>query len=147
MVLKIIFFLGAKRSVWRQYCHGSSKSQSMGPGFAVEITGQTMDNRAAVGALALWPALFHVNDQFVVVVAQLVRAPDCGSGGWGFKSPQPPQQTNNVPTGSLAQSAEQGTLNPKVIGSIPIRPTTRSLLGCRQLWLSGYSLGSYSEVG
>ena len=28
----------------------------------------------------------------VVVVAQLVRAPDCGSGGWGFKSPQPPWQ-------------------------------------------------------
>ena len=26
----------------------------------------------------------------VVAVAQLVRAPDCGSGGRGFKSPQPP---------------------------------------------------------
>ena len=28
----------------------------------------------------------------VVVVAQLVRAPDCGSGGRGFESPQPPQR-------------------------------------------------------
>ena len=26
----------------------------------------------------------------MVVVAQLVRAPDCGSGGRGFKSPHPP---------------------------------------------------------
>ena len=26
----------------------------------------------------------------VVVVAQSVRAPDCGSGGWGFETPQPP---------------------------------------------------------
>ncbi len=26
----------------------------------------------------------------VVAVAQLVRAPDCGSGGWGFETPQPP---------------------------------------------------------
>ena len=26
----------------------------------------------------------------MVVVAQLVRAPDCGSGGRGFESPQPP---------------------------------------------------------
>ncbi len=27
----------------------------------------------------------------MVVVAQLVRAPDCGSGGRGFKSHHPPQ--------------------------------------------------------
>jgi hypothetical protein len=26
----------------------------------------------------------------MVSVAQLVRAPDCGSGGWGFKSPHSP---------------------------------------------------------
>lgn len=26
----------------------------------------------------------------MVTIAQLVRAPDCGSGGWGFDSPRPP---------------------------------------------------------
>lgn len=29
-------------------------------------------------------------DAVMVAVAQLVRAPDCGSGGRGFKSHQPP---------------------------------------------------------
>ena len=28
----------------------------------------------------------------LVAVAQLVRAPVCGTGGRGFKSPQPPHQ-------------------------------------------------------
>ncbi len=31
------------------------------------------------------------NNFWLVAVAQLVRAPDCGSGGRGFKSHQPPQ--------------------------------------------------------
>lgn len=26
----------------------------------------------------------------MVSVAQLVRAPDCGSGGWGFEAPRSP---------------------------------------------------------
>ena len=30
--------------------------------------------------------------------------------------------------GPLAQSVEQGTFNPKVTGSIPVRPTTKPLL-------------------
>ncbi len=32
----------------------------------------------------------------MVDVAQLVRALDCGSRGWGFKSPRPPQMTTNL---------------------------------------------------
>ncbi len=66
----------------------------------------------------------------MVGVAQLVRAPDCGSGGRGFESLHPPQFSRlqngeNVYNafscldGPLAQLAEQGTLNPKVQGSNP----------------------------
>ena len=32
----------------------------------------------------------------MVAVAQLVRAPDCGSGGRGFKSPQPPSAKRRI---------------------------------------------------
>ena len=72
----------------------------------------------------------------MVSVAQLVRAPDCGSGGRGFKSPRSPSASAGRPpraarcstyrtardfarAASVAQLAEQGTLNPKVEGSIP----------------------------
>ena len=37
---------------------------------------------------------FSEND--MVAVAQLVRAPDCGSGGRGFNSHQPPQKLASV---------------------------------------------------
>src|SRR5688572_11791624 len=91
----------------------------------------------------------------MVGVAQVVRAPGCGPGGRGFKSPRSPLNGNGVKTfersgfgvrsdsgtsprglryqsrhnvvtafditlyASVAQLAEQGTLNPKVEGSIP----------------------------
>ena len=38
-----------------------------------------------------------------------------------MRLPKPTRVT--APSGPLAQPVEQGTLNPKVIGSIPIRPT------------------------
>ena len=44
---------------------------------------------------------------FVVDVAQLVRAPDCGSGGREFESHHPPQNIY----GLLAQSVEHLTFN------------------------------------
>ena len=47
------------------------------------------------------------------------RAPDRGSGGRGFEPLYPP----HFVCGSLAQLVEQGTLNPKVEGSTPSRPT------------------------
>ena len=46
------------------------------------------------------------------------RAPDCDSGRRGFESHRSPHFI-----GPLAQLVEQGTLNPKVEGSIPSRPT------------------------
>ena len=49
----------------------------------------------------------------MVGMAQLVSAPDCGSGGRGFESHYPPF------CGSLAQSVEHWTFNPGVPGSSP----------------------------
>ena len=52
-------------------------------------------------------------------VAQLVRAPACHAGGRRFE-PDP----GRFLFASVAQSVEQGTENPRVIGSIPIGGTT-----------------------
>ena len=49
----------------------------------------------------------------MVGIAQLVSAPDCGSGGRGFESHYPPF------CGSLAQLVEHWTFNPGVPGSNP----------------------------
>ena len=46
-------------------------------------------------------------------VAQLVRAPACHAGGQGFEPPYRRQFA------SVAQLVEQGTENPRVVGSIP----------------------------
>ena len=54
---------------------------------------------------------FHL---VMVGMAQLVSAPDCGSGGRGFESLYPP-----FLYGSLAQSVEHWTFNPGVPGSSP----------------------------
>jgi hypothetical protein len=80
----------------------------------------------------------------MVGVAQLVRASDCGSEGRGFESRCPPQLIDCVSShihGPLAQLVEQGTLNPKVIGSIPIRPTITKQ---RQVPISG---PAFSHLG
>ena len=55
----------------------------------------------------------------MVSVAQLVRVPDCGSGGCEFDSRHSPHFFD----GSLAQLAEHLTLNQGVTGSIPVRST------------------------
>src|SRR3954467_3929189 len=51
----------------------------------------------------------------------------------------PPEPLLEVPHGPLAQLAEQGTLNPKVGGSIPPRPTGEAprLAGLLGFWVSG----------
>ena len=86
-----------------------------------------------------------------MAIAQLVRAPGCGPGGRGFKSPWPPHPVVGL-TGQLfyvvllvirpgllvvttklrpeierasSSTAEQRTLNPQVLGSNP-RGRTRS---------------------
>ncbi len=48
------------------------------------------------------------------------RAPDCDSGGRGFKPHRPPHY---LIVGSLAQLVEQLTFNQLVTGSNPVRPT------------------------
>ena len=55
----------------------------------------------------------------MVGVAQLARATGCGPVGPGFESLYPPHQFPNI-VGPLAQLAEQGTFNPKAVGSTPI---------------------------
>ena len=74
-------------------------------------------------------------EESMVGVAQLVSAPDCGSGGRGFESLHPPHFSSPRAAksciirfrcdGPLAQLAEQGTLNPKVRGSNPRRSTIK----------------------
>jgi hypothetical protein len=85
-----------------------------------------------------FPARQHRAGLLVVVVAQSVRAPDCGSGGCGFKSRQPPWQG-----GSAARS---GAKVRSSIGRAPVSKTGGwgfdSLRACREnLALSSRGLG------
>ena len=71
------------------------------------------------------PETMHLSDHGPV--AQLVRAPACHAGGRRFE-PDPGRRrfrvSENDLYASVAQSVEQGTENPRVIGSIPIGGTT-----------------------
>ena len=61
----------------------------------------------------------------VVDVAQLVRAPDCGSGGRGFESHHPPQVEANFLLFILlgrSQAVRQRALDPRCAGSNPAAP-------------------------
>ena len=53
----------------------------------------------------------------MVDIAQLVRAPDCGSGGRGFESHYSPHMYWGV-----AKSVRQRTLTPSCVGSSPAAP-------------------------
>ena len=72
------------------------------------------------------PETMHLSDHGPV--AQLVRAPACHAGGRRFE-PDPGRRrfrvSENDLYASVAQSVEQGTENPRVIGSIPIGGTSQ----------------------
>ena len=80
----------------------------------------------------------------MVGVAQLVRAPDCGSGCRGFESHLPPQTRGDrghpgplfsFPLGRR-QVVRQGTLTPSSAGSspaVPARPFRRPRGGCHRI--------------
>ena len=55
--------------------------------------------------------------QFFGLVVQLVRTPACHAGGRQFES------VRGRHYASVAQSVEQGTENPRVVGSIPTGST------------------------
>ena len=59
-------------------------------------------------------------------VAQLARAPDCGSGGRRFKPA-------HAPHGTLAQLVERQTEDLRVSGSIPEGPTIQKAAGIHGL--------------
>ena len=62
-------------------------------------------------------------------IVQLVRTPPCHGGGQGFESPSGRQVAYGthwrLQDASVAQSVEQGTENPRVVGSIPTGGTIR----------------------
>ncbi len=77
----------------------------------------------------------------MVIVAQLVRAPDCGSGGHEFDSHYPPQQRDRkrrfATTLSIlsilgcSQVVRQRTLTPSCVCSNPTSPARKSLITMR----------------
>jgi hypothetical protein len=67
------------------------RAGSLEPGLQISI-GQIRRKRRAVGALRHQgrPAPLLESNPGTVAVAQSVRAPGCGPGGWGFESPRSP---------------------------------------------------------
>ena len=58
-------------------------------------------------------------------VVQLVRTLACHARGQGFESPSGRQSLKRGANASVAQLVEQGTENPRVVGSIPTGGTTK----------------------
>lgn len=80
-----------------------------------------------VGSTPTWRASFTLNKVSMVVVAELVNAPDCESG---FLRVQVPSITPLFEYTTVAQLVEQTTDNRLVIGSNPIRGTNILICKC-----------------
>src|SRR5919112_2378397 len=82
-----------------------------------------------------------------VVVAQSVRAPDCGSGGCGFDPRQPPWENAGSRAGepaqrSVAQVVEHRSPKPGVAGSSPAGPVRSRESGVGEFgWTKGRAVG------
>jgi hypothetical protein len=115
------WWVEATRSI--QLSYGGEDATSAVLGLSAEET--------SVLRVSLQPAcsVCHAGPR-MVAVAQQVRAPGCGPGGRGFKSPRSPRR-RRVPSPGLecvrvhfagrasSSMAEQRTLNPQVPGSNP----------------------------
>ena len=73
------------------------------------------------------PCIFHHHG----AVVQLVRMPACHAGGRGFEPLLRRQDDRSISDrlsfAQIAQSVEQGTENPRVVGSIPTLGTNQGL--------------------
>src|SRR5690349_16919643 len=78
----------------------------------------------------------------MVAVAQSVRAPDCGSGGCGFNSRQPPLAREM--SRSVAQLVEHRSPKPAVGGSIPSGPVCG---GASRAPRGAEVLGRFAAIG
>ena len=70
----------------------------------------------------------------VVGVAQQVRAPDCGSGGRGFKSHHPPHSLLFARMAELVDALDLGSSTVRCVGSSPIPRTKILRLGQGELF-------------
>ena len=78
------------------------------------------------------PCIFHHHG----AVVQLVRMPACHAGGRGFepllRRHDNRSDEDRLSFAQIAQSVEQGTENPRVVGSIPTLGTRKTAFPARQ---------------
>ena len=95
-------------------------------------------NRVAFAAAKASPSWRAISKLYMVGIAQLVRASDCGSEGRGFESHYSPHLLHNAlrkqrvmftkPTLGRSQVVRQRTLTPPLAGSSPAVPAIFSWL-------------------